>query len=189
MHTTKPLSDTERQALEAALATCASEPIHRPGLIQNHGVLLALDPADLTIRHASANLARVFPLEAEAALGRPLEDLIGSRQALALRNLPGLGVWREAAVSALELERDGRSVRLDCRLSRNGEHVLLEVETEPAREDDLFHALFIPIRDALWQLDALTDMHVYAASVVDQIRLLSGFDRVMRRRPAEWCKS
>ena len=179
MRTHEQLTPTEKQQLDAALQHCAGEPIRRPGLIQPHGVLLALAANDLRVCYASQNLSDLFSVEAEAALGLPFAHLVGEHQAERLRNISGIGEWRDAAVTTFDIEHDGCSTRLDSRVSRNGDFWLVELDSLPASEHDLFHNLFIPIRDALWQLDALTDMQVYVDRVVEQMRLLSGFDRVM----------
>jgi hypothetical protein len=133
-------------------------------------------------------------LAAYARFYRPLEDwIVASLAALDLdfcyesrRKLP----WLLADLDYFEIQPGSPSGPtalaplitdrgLDSRVSRNGDIWLVELDSLPASEHDLFHNLFIPIRDALWQLDALTDMQVYVDRVVEQMRLLSGFDRVM----------
>jgi diguanylate cyclase (GGDEF)-like protein/PAS domain S-box-containing protein len=47
---------------------------------------------------------------------------------------------------------------------------------------DVFHDLFIPVRDVLWKLDSETRLLPYAQKCVEQVRLLTGFDRVMMYR-------
>ena len=42
------------------LDACAREPIHIPGSIQPHGVLLVVDPADGRVLQASANASAVL---------------------------------------------------------------------------------------------------------------------------------
>ena len=59
------------------LRTCDVEPIHIPGAIQPHGVLVALDPRSLLVIQISANCADFFGLPPGAVLGRPLTALIG----------------------------------------------------------------------------------------------------------------
>jgi light-regulated signal transduction histidine kinase (bacteriophytochrome) len=56
------------------LDACASEPIHIPGAIQQHGTLLVLDEPSLTVTHAAANLARYLKIAPEEALGRALDQ-------------------------------------------------------------------------------------------------------------------
>jgi len=64
-------------APDPLLATCLSEAIHSPGAIQDWGALLVAGPADLVVRHASANLGVFLGIRGEDALGRDLRDLIG----------------------------------------------------------------------------------------------------------------
>lgn len=59
-----------------ALAACSREPIHIPGAIQPHGVLLAFSEPDLTCAQVSANAATVFGCDPDAVLGRKFTDLI-----------------------------------------------------------------------------------------------------------------
>ena len=57
---------------------CDAEPIHIPGAIQPHGVLLAVDPGTLAIIQISANCADLFGRSPESVLGRPLTELLGA---------------------------------------------------------------------------------------------------------------
>ena len=43
-------------APEGDLAACDREPIHRPGRIQPHGMLLVLDESGLSVSRSSANV-------------------------------------------------------------------------------------------------------------------------------------
>ena len=168
--------------IDDALNSCENEPIHRPGLIQPQGVLLALDNDFFTICHASENLSRIFPVRAEDALDRPFSSLVGNAQADSIRLLTGLGEWRTSAITSFSLFRNHQELVFDAQVSRVGQTWLVEIDDIPNSGDDLFHTLFIPSRDAIWQLDAETDLRRYAQQVVDQVRLLSGYDRVMMYR-------
>src|SRR6218665_3518330 len=57
---------------------CAREPIHIPGLIQNHGVLFVLHDK-LVIRQSSANTAGLLGRSVESLLGTSLLDLIPAK--------------------------------------------------------------------------------------------------------------
>ena len=61
---------------EVDLTSCDREPIHIPGAIQPHGVLVALD-ADLPVVMISANCEGHLGVSASAALGLPLADVVG----------------------------------------------------------------------------------------------------------------
>ena len=73
---------------EVDLTTCDREPIHIPGAIQPHGVLLALDD-ELRAVMVSANVASLLDVTADDALGRTLAELVGPD--LAARSPTGAG--------------------------------------------------------------------------------------------------
>lgn len=58
----------------STLTTCESEPIHVPGSIQPHGVLLAIG-GEINIRFCSANCRETFALPPSAVLQKPLSGL------------------------------------------------------------------------------------------------------------------
>ncbi len=68
---------TESDALTVDLAECDREPIHIPGAIQGHGALIAMAEPGLTIVHVSANIGAFLGVEAPAAIGKPLADVLG----------------------------------------------------------------------------------------------------------------
>jgi light-regulated signal transduction histidine kinase (bacteriophytochrome) len=51
------------------LSACDREPIHIPGSIQPHGILLALSP-ERRVVHASANVVDALGVAADEILGR-----------------------------------------------------------------------------------------------------------------------
>src|SRR4051812_42377177 len=55
---------------------CEGEPIHIPGAIQPHGVLLSADPENWTIAQVSANSATLLGQPPEALAGQPLSHLL-----------------------------------------------------------------------------------------------------------------
>ena len=63
------------------LTNCEKEPIHIPGYIQPHGVLLAINPIDdYRIAQCDRNTDQFLGISAEALLGQRLEALIGKAQ-------------------------------------------------------------------------------------------------------------
>jgi light-regulated signal transduction histidine kinase (bacteriophytochrome) len=63
---------------------CEREPIHIPGAIQPHGVLLSVDPTDWSIAQVSANSAALLTLPPERLAGQPLSSLLGPDTVAAL---------------------------------------------------------------------------------------------------------
>jgi chemotaxis family two-component system sensor kinase Cph1 len=68
---------------EVDLTSCDGEPIHIPGGIQPHGVLLALDEQSRAVM-ASANVDGLLGIAAEDAVGRTLAELVGPTLAAAI---------------------------------------------------------------------------------------------------------
>src|SRR5690606_2233054 len=58
------------------LAACAKEPIHVPGKIQPHGVLLAFNEQDRRLMQVSANCGDIFMCSPADLLGKSLDDLL-----------------------------------------------------------------------------------------------------------------
>lgn len=173
----------QNASLEEALRNCASEPIHLIGSIQPSGVLLAVEPDGLFIvRVASKNLFSLFSVDPADAIGKPLQTLVGSDLLEWLKTLVDLKVWTGAHVGVLSLNRNGKVHKHDMQVFMSGGLLVIEVEEEQPYSGDVFQDLFIPIRDALWKLDSENDLTRYAQMTVEQVRLLTGFDRVMMYR-------
>jgi diguanylate cyclase (GGDEF)-like protein len=160
------------------LALCAHEPIHIPGAIQPHGVLLAVCPETLIVSHASENLAGLLGIEAGAALGKPLDDVLGAatRQAI------------EAAISADAASRANVPKLLLLPLAIGPRHaqiqatkscIIIEIEHAPAEAAGPVimeaQAILAKLRDTR-SLSDLSDR------VVRELRRFTGYDRVMLYR-------
>lgn len=65
------------------LDTCDREPIHVPGSIQSHGVLLAFEPASKRITHASRNAETLFGRSIDEIIGAAISEIAGDAAALA----------------------------------------------------------------------------------------------------------
>jgi len=177
------LSEINHQAaLEEALKVCASEPIHQIGSIQPAGVLLAVERDSFIVRAASQNLESILHLPADQAIGLPLSGLIGEEQLVWLHTLISLGHWEGAKVWSVALPAGDKVLTHDAQVFLAGDLFIIEIEQWQAPTGDVFHNLFIPIRDALWKLDSETDLDHYAQMAVEQVRVLTGFDRVMMYR-------
>ena len=56
------------------LTACEREPIHIPGSIQPHGVLVAVRLSDGTVTYASANAAETFGLDQASLIAQPFRE-------------------------------------------------------------------------------------------------------------------
>ncbi len=139
-------------SLEGALLQCAREPIHRIGSIQDGGLLLAFDAVDWRLRGISANCAALLAMPPDAALGLSIDALLGVESAGKLREMVARQQMPGASIGSLALDRVGGTEHMDAQVYRTEDHVVVEIDRQPAAGGDVFHELFIPIRDALWRL-------------------------------------
>lgn len=179
--------NTNTITVEEALKVCASEPIHLIGSIQPAGVMIVVDRERLIVESVSANFTSLFPIDGEEALGRSLGDLISSSQVTRLKEILAAGDWVGAKVWVMTIDSAEGTARHDAQLILAGKRIIIEVEQGTSPDGDVFQDLFIPIRDSLWKLDAESDINRYAQMATEQVRLLTGFDRVMMYRfDANW---
>src|SRR4051794_7481789 len=61
---------------EIDLTACEREPIHVPGSIQPHGILFAISRADMSLTHASANVASVLGIDPVSILKQPFRTFV-----------------------------------------------------------------------------------------------------------------
>lgn len=167
------------EQLQAALRRCSEEPIQLAGAIQPYGVLLALDDANF-IRMASANVRRYFHIGADDLIGRSVSYLIGAAAAHQLAELPVRGELQPSVQTVLDMAGDGLLNRMPMtvQVHRSGGLLILEIEPVLNLGDSPYAQHFNAIREALWQLDAKMEVGHFAQHVSDQVRRLTGFDRV-----------
>lgn len=68
-------------ALTIDLSNCDREPIHIPGSIQPHGVLLVVEPEATRILQVAGDTERILGRDIDAILGRRVADVVGARPA------------------------------------------------------------------------------------------------------------
>src|SRR4051794_14635352 len=92
------------------LSTCDREPIHIPGSIQPHGVLLVLDEPTYEVRQASENVGEMLGIPLEQVLGRTLDEFLGDEQGERLRHgLQELMLERRSLLlRTVDVEVDGK---------------------------------------------------------------------------------
>jgi len=163
-----------RVASDLDLAVCADEPIHIPGAIQPHGVLLAA--IDLKITHASANLNILTGHPAAAAIGSALADVIGQDAVAAL--LDASGTERYAPVSLLQqtlaFPIPGR---YNLRCHQSGNRLVLEIE--PADPQDTQGSALALAQSIFAKLRQKRSLIELCEHVAQELRQLTRYDRVM----------
>ena len=170
-----------RHRTDIDLSRCTEAPVHVPGSIQGHGALLALAPGpDLVVEQASANLAAFLAVETEAALGRPLADLLPEGTVAAVRALAEAGPEGAGSPGFRLLAGDGRTP-LFASVHRNDACIVLELECVAApAPDGLSDDAFAAVEAAfVRELAAAANVYEIARATVELVSEAARFDRTV----------
>jgi light-regulated signal transduction histidine kinase (bacteriophytochrome) len=155
------------------LTECDREPIHVPGSIQPHGVLLVLTEPSLAVTHVSVNARELLGIDPEGAIGRALEDVLGEAVCRIVRE--ALARPHPALASPLPIEREGRA--FDGLLHRQRGATFLELELQ--RPETNLPSTNKQLREAFRRLQTIQHAETLMRFTVEEIRALTGFDRVL----------
>ena len=179
------LVDDTAQALSSApitLVNCDLEPIHLPGLIQPYGFLLCLDEQTRRVVQASANTRELLGMAAEDLLGHGLELLLGPAQLAKVESLwPAL----TAATRLLGVRLDRVVGQPFYKFILHRHDGLLWVEGEAVRNASASAFDLPALNLTLGRLLAADSTLDLCQGVAEQVRVLTGFDRVAIYRFAE----
>jgi light-regulated signal transduction histidine kinase (bacteriophytochrome) len=160
------------------LTNCDKEPIHTPGTILPHGVMLVIDGDLGEIQQAAGETFGLLGRALDALLGRRLETLLQPDQMRLLCELSAeapLTTPRHLLDPILRVQPD-RPV--DACIHRTGGHFVLEFVPaelqEGARRDPL--AVLQELMDGLDQAGSLQALCQLAS---ERVRRATGYDRVM----------
>ena len=156
---------------------CAHEPIHLAGAIQPHGYLVSCTLADWTVQHVSANIEALFGTTPEAVLGRSLRELIEDEVLQVIADTVAFSEDSGSAQRAGEANIGHRASICDLTVHVAGGLLHLEIEPQPFRMQELAATGIAQSMIArVGATPALADLYQRTA---EQVRLLTGFDRVM----------
>ena len=172
------------------LTNCEREPIHIPGAVQPHGVLFACDRpgpdgAALVVRQVSGSVEAHFGVVPAAILGQPLASLFdaGSNDRLEVAALRDeVRSVNPVPVTSL------RGETFDAILHRpEANPDLVIVETEPQREGHVSGTFHPRMRESVVRLQSATTVDRLSKIAAEEVRAITGFDRVMVYRfDADW---
>jgi two-component system, chemotaxis family, sensor kinase Cph1 len=156
------------------LTNCDREPIHVPGAVQPHGVLLACRGEPFTIVQASDNTARLIGVTPANLVGRPIEAILTPDSWQRLRTAAEAGLPREVNPLRLDLAGGGA---FDGIVHYGPTAGVAIVELEPRHEAlPGFHP---GIRQSVRRLQDATSLAELLDIAAREVRSLTGFDRVM----------
>jgi light-regulated signal transduction histidine kinase (bacteriophytochrome) len=154
------------------LTSCESEPIHIPGAIQPHGVLLVLEERTFTVMQVSENVEAQLGLAPRQLLNRPLAELVEPAASDDIR-----AALLDERWNPLPIRVCGKLFHAIVHRAAGASFVELEPAPAPAARVGN-HPLRLALKDVQ---DARTLPRV-CQSVVAEVQRLTGFERVMLYR-------
>jgi light-regulated signal transduction histidine kinase (bacteriophytochrome) len=156
------------------LTDCDREPIHIPGTVQPHGLLLVLDPESSTIRQIAGDAA-LLGRPSAGLLGHKVEEILGPVAASWIQS------WIAGAVHEPNylgsIEDAGARERLDLLVHRSGNVAILELEPESAPRESVAEML-AKVSAIGATLAAAPNLERLCEAAAREVRRLTGFDRV-----------
>jgi diguanylate cyclase (GGDEF)-like protein len=158
------------------LTNCDREPIHIPSAIQPHGVLVAARAADLKVGYISENSAGLLGATPRAALGRPLDALLGADRVAAILDAIKDGRSDAGNPAALHFSLGAGAF---CDVLAHIANDFLCVEIEQAAEKPPWDGAANSIHTAVGALKVQKTVQGVCDAAASEIRKLTAFDRVM----------
>jgi light-regulated signal transduction histidine kinase (bacteriophytochrome) len=166
---------TNEQEMQSLLQNCADEPIRIPGAIQPHGVLLTGDEATWTVQQASANASSLLAEASGLQTGQPLFGWLGHEPSERLRKR----LLNESLdeINPVSLQVGDQTV--DGLIHRHDGLLFIELEPVQAEARSTGHTLDQRLSRTLRRLQSATTLSALYDISVNEIRALTGYDRVL----------
>ncbi len=163
----------------AQLNDCANEPIQIPGSIQPHGLLIALRATDFTILQISKNVSEIIGVDANELLHQPLSRIMNVEPVREAVKRLGERTPRLLNPIPIEIVANGRTKGFDGILHRSGRVINLELEPHVKGTVLGFGGFYEKVRDVASRFFNSSDVQETCDIACEEIRKLTGFDRVM----------
>jgi len=171
------MSDAPEQLPHPDHSKCEQEQVQLIGQIQPYGILFALSEPDFVVRQVSANVLARLGKSPETVIGKSFEHVLGAQQFEAFRFL--VHGDRPLIVMMLKLSTNDGSIDLDCSVHRRDGMLIAEFELLEGAHS--LGALDVDnhIRAPLANMERAPDIEELSRVAANEVRRLSGFDRVM----------
>jgi len=169
------------------ISNCAEEPIHIPGMIQPHGLLLVFDETGFVINQVSENSEALVHLAPDELVDRPLEDLLGFAQTSHLRMiLRGNDLIRGNPIR-LRLPDASYGQEFNVLVHKVDQEFVFEAELIQIVDRGAVQTYYQEVRQATARLQATESEESLCQVVADEVRGIIEYDRVMIYRfDADW---
>ncbi len=166
------------------LTNCDREPIHIPGLIQPHGMILAIVEPSMEILQTSVNSGEMLGFAPEQILGESWEKLI-TAESINYITTHILPKNLEASPHYLPTVKTVSDKEFEAIIHRYEGVLILELEQKHGDVPDVPRELYASLKSTLVELEGTASVTEFCQRAVEQIKLFTGFDRVMIYRFSE----
>jgi two-component system, chemotaxis family, sensor kinase Cph1 len=160
------------------LSNCDREPIHIPGSIQSHGLLLVLEGSEFKILQVSKNSQELIGCHYEDLLNQPLSKLLNPEQIHAIAQCLD-GNFECVNPLKISIKVENNELFFDGIVHRDREIVILELEPTENREYINFFKFYHLVSSTVSKLQNSSNLQQMCQLVVKEVRQLTGFERVM----------
>ncbi|MGB3204802.1 MAG: ATP-binding protein [Crinalium sp.] len=172
---------TNFQVSGIELSSLKQAPIHVSGQIQPHGVLFVLQEPELKILQFSSNVPKIFGIAAEDIIGKNLDEVLDTFQVEKLKAGISADSLDFINPTKLWVRKAGDDYLVfDGVLHRNADgFLILELEPAISNENIPFLSFYHLARTSINQLQATSNLREFCQIIVQEVRKVTGFDRVM----------
>jgi light-regulated signal transduction histidine kinase (bacteriophytochrome) len=156
---------------------CAREAIHLSGAIQPHGYLLSCTLPHWTVRQASANVAALLDMPPEQVIGHSLREHVADEVLQPLLDVIDM-LEPDAPPQRAAVGNIGAMAHL-CDISVHVAGGLVHLEIEPRTAMPARQTPTVVAQRMIARVSAAADMRGFHQRTAEEIRQLTGYDRVM----------
>jgi light-regulated signal transduction histidine kinase (bacteriophytochrome) len=158
------------------LTNCDREPIHVPGAVQPHGLLLAFEPHAERVVQISENARALLGRDPAGLLQERLDKVLGRSAAAAVLRL---AESTDVASAGVRLEIEGEQSEFDAIVHHSGGLVVVELEPAEPPPPGTLDAFFSLVRTAVARLQSTATVNEACDVLAAEAARVTGFDRTM----------
>ena len=154
------------------------ELVRTPGTIQPHGVLFVLQEPQLTILQVSQNIFELIGRHPQELLNQSLETVLDAQQLDMLQNCL-LKDFEGINSLKISIKNKEQLLSFDGIIHRQDGVLLLELEPNQVQQSSNFFSFYHQTKSSIDQMQKASTLQQMSQIVTEEVRKVTGFDRVM----------
>ncbi|MDZ8024325.1 MAG: ATP-binding protein [Nostoc sp. DedQUE11] len=161
------------------LTNCDREPIHIPGYIQPHGILLVLKEPELTILQCSNNTYSLIDIKPEQLLNQSLSIFLESEQINLLKDCLSQDDLNIVNPLEITIKVGIKNLHYDAIIHRLHQILILELEPTCLEKSNGFFKFYHLVKQAISKLQVASGVLELSQILAQEVKKITGFERVM----------